>query len=345
MKIASIGLSAPSVRLDNDQLVSLFKSKTSSLSSAESGRYFEVVRKLLLKSGARFRHVRDVDSGETAYTHIVGAARDAIDKAQVSPSNIDLVIYCGVGRGVIEPSNAYYYANELGISSAQCFDIADACMSWTRSLQLCEMYLALNKINCALVITGEFHLNMREPAEVKSLAALSYSFPAYTIGEAATATVLVGGGSGWNFVFDSRPDLFDLCTIPLEGYTTYLRPSAKIGLNGTGKFTSHGDDLARFIGPMLFALAEKHGPSPADVDLYIPHSHSKSAYLDGFKKAGVSVDKIFLEIYENYGNIVSSGVPAGLHTAMASGVAKRGSKICLIPASAGASCACVTFTL
>ena len=345
MKIASIGLSAPSVRLDNDQLISLLRSKTDSLSPADCNRYFAFVKKLLLKSGARYRHVRDIDAGESAYTHIIDAAQDAINNAQISPSSIDLVIYCGVGRGVIEPANAYYYANELGIRNAQCFDIADACMSWTRSLQLCEMYLELKKIKCALVITGEFHLNLREPLKVESIKALNYSFPAYTIGEAATATVLVQGSSPWNFVFASKPDLFDLCTIPLNGYTTYLRPNARIGLNGTGRFTSHGDELARFIGPMLFELAEKHGPNPENIDLYIPHSHSKSAYLDGFKKAGVPTDKVFLEVYENYGNIVSSGVPAGLHTAMAGGFAKRGSKICLIPASAGASCACVSFTL
>lgn len=345
MKIASIGLSVPSMRLDNDELISLFKGKQSSLSPDDCDRYFAFVKKLLIKSGARYRHGRDVAAGETAYSHIISAAREAIDRAQIAASGIDLVIYCGVGRGVIEPSNAYYYANELGIANAQCFDIADACMSWTRSLQLCDMYLASKRARSALIITGEFHLDLREPATVESIESLSYTFPAYTIGEAATATVLVEASSQWDFVFASRPDLFDLCTIPLDGYTTYLKPNAKIGLNGIGKFTAHGEELARVIGPMLFDLAAKHGPNPDDVDLYIPHCHSRTAYLDGFNKAGVSLDKAFLEIYENYGNIVSSGLPAGLYNAMAQGVVGRGSRICLIPSSAGASCACVTFTL
>jgi 3-oxoacyl-[acyl-carrier-protein] synthase III len=345
MQIAGLGFSYPSIKLDNEELVSLFRRQGPSVSNTDEGRYFDLVRKLLRKSGARYRHVRDIASGESAYDHICNAANEALSSAALTANDVDLVIYCGVGRGVIEPSNACYYANELGIRRAQCFDITDACMSWTRALQLCEMYLSSGQVDNALVLTGEFHLNIRDPITVRSIESLSYSFPVYTIGEAATATVLRASSSKWTFRFSSRPDLFDLCTIPIDGYETYILPSRKIGLNGVGRFTSHGKQLARHVGPMLLELVADAGPSHDDVDLYVPHSHSKTSYVQGLEAAGIPLHKVCLEIYENYGNVVSSSIPAALHCSVATGTVGIGSRICLIPSSAGASCACVTFTL
>jgi len=345
MRIAGLGFSYPSIKLDNDELISFFRRQGPSVINADERKYFDLVRKLLQKSGARYRYLRDTASGESAYEHICNAAREALSSAGLTASDVDLVIYCGVGRGVIEPSNACYYANELGIANAQCFDITDACMSWTRALQICEMYLSSGQMKNALVLTGEFHLNIRDPITIRSVESLSYSFPVYTIGEAATATLLTTSSSEWTFRFSSRPDLFDLCTIPINGYETYMLPNSKIGLNGVGRFTSHGKELARHVGPMLLQLVADSGPRHDDVDLYIPHSHSKTSYVQGLEHSGIPLHKAYFEIYENYGNIVSSSIPAGLYCAVSAGTVGIGSRICLIPSSAGASCACVTFTL
>ena len=44
------------------------------------------------------------------------------------------------------------------------------------------------------------------------------TFPMYTIGEATTATVLVPSDDEWTFEFRAKPELADLCTIPIEGF-------------------------------------------------------------------------------------------------------------------------------
>jgi 3-oxoacyl-[acyl-carrier-protein] synthase III len=344
MKIKSIGFSAPSIRLDNEDLLNLLKEKTTFLKPSDSNKYFIAISKLLDQAGARHRHCRDIKSGETAYDHIMGAARSAIMDAKVEPSDINLVIYCGVGKGVIEPSNAYYYASELGMHTAQCFDIADACMSWIRSLEVAKLYLDSGKASNVLVLTGEFHLDIRSPDVIKDFGSLRHTFPTYTIGEAATATILGKSANHWDFQYISRPEHFDLCTIPLNGYETYIRPNEKIGINGIGKFTSFGKELFGYAVPLLREVIKK-GPNVKDVDMYFPHAASKTAYADLTAGLGIPKSKVFLKTFEDFGNIVSSSIPAGIHDAKKEGLISDDSKLCLIPASAGISCACVSFSI
>ncbi len=345
MKIRSIGLSVPSLRLNNDQLIDLLKTQKTSLSSADANKYYSRVARLLDQAGAKHRHLSDIKSGETAYQHILSAARNAIADACIEPSQIDLVIYCGVGKGLIEPSNAYYYASELGMHTAECFDVADACMSWVRSLELAQLYLASSKATRVMVLTGEFHLNIRSPDDINGMASLRYNFPTYTIGEAATATILEASSNPWNFQYVSRPKHFDLCTIPLHGYQSYIRANDKVGINGVGKFASFGKELFDHATPLLQELLTTKGPNQEDVDLYIPHAPSKTAYFDGAKRLGIPSSKVFLRIFEEFGNIVSSSMPAAIHQAKQLGLISDGSRLCLTPASAGISCACVTLVL
>lgn len=345
MKIQSIGLSFPSLRLDNDQVIELFQSQVVSLSMRESKKYWTTVSRLLAEAGAKYRYARDICAGETACQHIILAAQNSIAEAGIDPSDIDLVIYCGVGRGLAEPSNAYYYASELGIYAAECFDVLDACMSWVRSLELAQLYFASSRISRVLILTGEFHLNIRNPDEIHNFDSLRYNFPGYTIGEAATATIIEPSPNSWDFQYISRPEYSDLCTIPLEGYESYVRQNDKIGINGVGKFVSFGADLFNQATPLLRQLLVSKGPRSEAVDLYIPHAASKTAYLNAAELLGIPHRKLFLKIFEEFGNIVSSSIPAAIHQARRLALIANGSRLCLVPASAGISCACVTFVL
>lgn len=345
MKINSIGLSVPSRRFNNEQIVSLLKDRIGPQSKIDVDKYFQIVLRLLEQAGARYRHLRDIECNETAYEHILNAAHEALASAHLPPNEIDLVIYCGVGKGLLEPSNAYYYASELGISTAECFDVTDACMSWARSLEIAQMYLLSGRAKRVLVLTGEFHLNIRDAHKIDSLNSLRYNFPTYTIGEAATATIVEPSPHSWNFQFVSRPNHFDLCTIPISGYQSYLKPNSRIGLNGEGRFVSFGKELFSAATPLLRNLVETSGPNIDHIDLYIPHAPSITAYASTANIIGIPSNKLFFEIFENYGNIVSSSIPAAIYEALRLGRITDGSNLCLVPASAGISCACIHFTL
>ena len=86
---------------------------------------------------------------------------------------------------------------------------------------------------------------------------MEYNFPMYTIGEAATATIVEFSDQDWEFNFISRPKYAHLCTIPVEGYEIFLPPNEKIGLNGPGRFVSFGKDLLDAATPFLANLIQE----------------------------------------------------------------------------------------
>ena len=180
---------------------------------------------------------------------------------------------------------------------------------------------------------------------INNLSELSYNFPMYTIGEAATATILEDSKNNWEFNFFSKPEYADLCTIPIDGYETFLPPNDKIGLNGPGKFVSFGKELFDQAGPLSKKLLNKTYDSFDDVKLFIPHAASKKAYVDLLSELGIEKEKIFTKVYEDYGNLVSSSVPVGLSLAIEEKLITSGDNVSLIPTSAGLSGAVVKIIL
>ena len=250
MKISSIAYSVPPKSYTNEEFVEMCMAKMTNLKDSEKDNFSKVLLKMLTYSGASKRHIRDYENGETAYEHILSAMKQSLEKADTDKDDIDLLIYCGVGKGFIEPSNAYLYAKEMGMKDVQCFDVVDACMSWTRAMQICQGFLKSKTFKKIMVVTGEFHYGIRDTYDFTSIKDLSYSFPMFTIGEAATATILEDSENDWEFNFLSKPEHADLCTIPIKGHETFLPPYDKIGINGPGKFVSFGKELLNV--PHLF---------------------------------------------------------------------------------------------
>lgn len=344
MKIASVRSRVPERRLDNDDVLAHLDEQNPAISRESKSRYLKLVSRLLEKSGAKYRHWRDTTRNESASEIIMEVIDDALASANVRAQDIDLVIYCGVGRGFLEPANAYFYAKDKGMNTANCFDIIDACMSWVRALQVAQLMLDSGACRNAMIVNGEFHFGLHDNWEIRDFRSLEYTFPMYTIGEASTATILVPSDDKWQFDYHSRPEFADLCTIPLFGHKHFVPENDRVGLNGLNNFVSFGTDLFREAKKALRELILNPATDLTKTDWFFPHAPSRTAYRDGLEAMSVPVDKIYLETFPRFGNIVSASIPAGLSTAEEEGVLKRGDSVALVPASAGLVAALVQFT-
>lgn len=344
MKIAAVKSRVPSRCLDNQALLEHIESFNPSVGAKERSRYLKLVHRLLERSGASSRYWRDFDGDERASELILGAIADALDTSGISATDIDVVIYCGVGKGFLEPANAYFYANALGMKTANCFDITDACMSWIRALEMAELMMAAGRCRNVMIVNGEFHLGLHDNWEIRDVRSLEYTFPMYTIGEAATATILVPSESSWQFDYSSRPEFADLCTIPLDGHNDFIAPNERVGLNGLYNFVSYGKELFREAEAVLCELVLKSIKNFSEKDWYFPHAPSKTIYEEGLDAIGVPLEKVYLKTFPAFGNIVSASIPVGLSAAEKDGELKRGDSVVLIPASAGLVTSVVQFT-
>ena len=335
MKIASVAYRVPSRVFTNADMIDHVDRLNPDVSSLRKSIYFRMVNTLYNRLGAQTRHFRDTEGGEKAADVILGAMDDALDRAGMAPEDIDVLIYCGVGRGFIEPANAYFYAQSRGMRRANCFDVIDACMSWVRAMQIGNMMLRAGTARSVMVINGEFHLGIHDQWKIGSIDALAYNFPMFTIGEASTATILLPDERDWRFDFLSCPELADLCTIPLEAWSEFVAPSNRIGLNGAGKFVSFGRELFDEGRGMISHLIRT---KISDVDahsLYFPHAPAKGIVEQTLAECGVKRDKMFLEVFPRFGNVVSASVPLGLALAEEMGSLRRGDSMAFVPVSAG----------
>ncbi len=191
MIIKSVAASLPSRIVTNDDMIEMIREQSMEY-QGDVGKLLRKINALLKMSGLKER--RWCDRHESPIDHVAKATRAALEESYLQKKHIDLLIYVGVGRGFIEPGNAHMIANTLGFTNAQCFDVVDACMSWIRALHLVDSLFKTGGYKNALIINAEFSTTGNAAGKklfsLKSDEELEYTFPYFTIGEAATATLL-----------------------------------------------------------------------------------------------------------------------------------------------------------
>ena len=335
MKIAALAHRVPSRLMTNADMIEMVDRSNPRVSRLRKAAFFRTVHSLYGRLGADTRYFRDLEAGEKATDIILGALDDALSRADMRPEEVELLIYCGVGRGFLEPANAYFYAGARGMHRANCFDVTDACMSWVRALQIVNLMLDSGTVRNAVVINGEFHLGIHDDWKIEFPNSLAYNFPMFTIGEAATATVLLPSDQQWRFDYDLRPDLADLCTISLPGYTEFVPPSNRIGLNGPNKFVSFGRELFEEGIQMMGGMIQRCIDDYYAHRWYFPHAPARMIYETMLPTVGVPRERIYLNVFPRFGNVVSASIPLGMSLAQQEGVLERGDSVAFVPVSAG----------
>lgn len=235
----------------------------------------------------------------------------------------------------------------LGLDTAECFDIKEACDGAMKSMKIAQMILATGQHECIMVVNAEFsnipgYAIRPKLYELSSDRDLDHRFPAYTIGEAATAVILTSDGDPWKFTTVTRNDLVDLCTVTPPWQHEKINGFDRIGPDGAGWFTSWASTLSGAGIPLAVETFKQSGIEPADAEILFTHCSSKSDWSNIAKMIGLH-NSLF-DIYSDHGNVVSAGVPAAMATAESNGRLKRGRKIAVLVASAGMTFTATSFT-
>ncbi|MFI9505226.1 3-oxoacyl-[acyl-carrier-protein] synthase III C-terminal domain-containing protein [Nocardia sp. NPDC052566] len=345
MKIRSVVAGLPSRVVTNADIIDLIAAHSSGYFEGDLDAALRKVDYYLRYAGSDER--RWLDAGERPIDLLRTAANSALAQADMVADEIDLLIYTGIGRGFIEPGGAYHSAAAIGLRNAHCFDIIDACMSWTRAVQVTESLFRTGQFSNAMIVNAEFGLRdggavFPHLLRLPHLEALESTFPAYTLGEAATATVLTAQDNApWEFRFASRPDLAPLCNVTMDGYEGFCDPSDKLAKNGVGIFTSYGFEMHEAGAGEALAVFERLDPPIEEVAALFTHASSKRYWQGMADKVGLG--SAIHHVYDKTGNVVSASVPAAIASAMAEGRLRDGDRAACWVGSAGMSFGAFTF--
>jgi 3-oxoacyl-[acyl-carrier-protein] synthase III len=346
MRIEAVDLVLPQRLVTNDEIVDLLRFHSRDIfcgSLTDFGRFTE---RLLRKMGAKHRYWSDKSDKPLHY--IAQAATNAISKAGMSKDDIDLVVFTGVDRGFFEPANAYFLAHALGMPSVECFDIVDACNSWSRALQICDSLFRGGSHRTALLLNGEFPLFDGGPInpvlfQVEHAEQLEHRLPAFTLGEAATATVVSANpDENWNYNTLSLPQYADLCTISCHDGGRFSDGSSRLDVNGAGRFTSYAEDMFKYGVDHSMEILRRLRIPLDRIDVIFPHTVSQSAITSVAQKMGI--ESLIYSVFPRVGNLISASIPATMVLALEEGRLKKTDVAAAWVGSAGMVFSAYTFT-
>jgi 3-oxoacyl-[acyl-carrier-protein] synthase III len=324
----------------NDELIrEIVEKNRPYLTAAEIDSFEEKIRRFFKMSGTETRFHRN--NGERALDFAVTAGREALTRAGVRPEDVDLLIYAGVGRGWVEPATANLFQSELGLRSATCFDVLDACASWIRSLSIARSFLAQKIHKLVMILNCEFNFREYANFDIRNAQELENSFSAFTIGEAATATLVTATETDDSeFTFKTWGEKHGLCKIALPNAGDFSPNGER--LKPMSFFTAPGELLSFTVRKLVSHFRESQTLAGKVHDIVIGHAVSVASTAKAVRLMGLDPTRVF-ETHNRFGNTVSASLPLALAVAESEGRLQRGMRVLLVMGSAGVTTALASF--
>jgi 3-oxoacyl-[acyl-carrier-protein] synthase-3 len=281
------------------------------------------------RTGIKQRHI--VDPGVATSDLAAEAARKAIERAGLKPTDIDFIVVGTTTPDMFFPSTACLLQDKIGATHAWGYDLSAACSGFTYALTTAANMVAAGSSRHALVVG----------ADVMS------SIIDYT--DRATC-VIFGDGAGAAVVEASPEDGIGI--IDFENYVDGSGGDAlKMPAGGSLNPASHdtinerlhyvkqdGQTVFRFAvrntEEACRALLDRNGVSPNDIDLFVSHQANKRIIFAAAEKLGVPTEKVVINI-EQYGNTTAATIPLALNTAIEDRRLKKGDLLLMVSVGAG----------
>lgn len=343
MRILAIQHALPEKKLSNDEVIDrIVTASRDTIGQSGVKKVSSHLDDLFQATGLQTRHVTNGTSRPIDL--VTDAARRALHRAGLSARELDFIIYGGVGRGYLVPSCASAVQHALGASGVQSFDILDACASWARAMQVAQALIASGQASAGLVVNCECGFyddydvwSIREAADIEVEGGF------FTVGEAATATVVGEAPDGAGFEFQSRTygEYGDLAMLPLvesHAYTGHERqPRGPLRFyTRSGELTFNGFRIGLDLMKKLDPLRGRN------VDAFVPHAGAAPSVDMFIKATGLKARKLVMS-YRDHGNTVSASIPLGLSLAIADGRIRRGDTVFAPVIAAGISAVSTVF--
>lgn len=283
-------------------------------------------------SGIHSRRV--ADDNDQCSDLAVAAARKALVKAQLEPRDIDLLIFASASQDLFEPATAHIVQQKLG-TTAQVFDVKNACNSFLNGLQLAESLIQTGAATHALVTCGELcsraiNWTIRDADEFRR------HFPGFTMGDAGAAAVLGRSDNGRGIYyrrFFSRSEHWRLATISAGG-SMHPRGDEHSFLVADGAALKQAFvDIAPTI---VRQLLRESGVTFDDFDRILIHQATMPYVMEMLDASGIPGDRVEITVPE-YGNMASASLPVAYVQAVERGAIASGSNVLWLGLASGIS--------
>jgi 3-oxoacyl-[acyl-carrier-protein] synthase III len=269
-------------------------------------------------------------NGETTCSMAADAGRHAMQVAGVHPGEIDIIVLSTATPDRLLPSTAVDIQAELGATRAAAFDVGAACSGWLYAMATAEGLIMSGTAETILVVGSE---------KMSAIVDWKDRSTCVLFGDGAGAAVLKRSKNGKGILsayMRSDGKLADLLYRPHGGATTPM--SAEVLANGSHLVRMAGREVfkhaVRSMADACDRALDGARLTGSDIDLLIPHQANVRIIEATAKHAGISMDKVYVNV-DRYGNTSSASIPIALDEAIESGRVKEGSTVMMVAFGAG----------
>ena len=276
------------------------------------------------RTGIRQRYIAADD--ETTASLGEAAARAALDAAELTPADIDLIVLATSTPNNTFPATAVDIQNRLGMHHGFAFDMQAVCSGFVYAVSTADAYIRGGMARRVLVIGSETFSRILDWND-RSTCVL--------FGDGAGALVLEAG-EGEGAITDRgvlaaslRSDGAHKDKLYVDGGPSTTGTVGHLRMEGREVF-KHAVGMITDVIEATFAQA---GITAQDLDWFVPHQANKRIIDASAKKLGIADEKVVVTV-DLHGNTSAASVPLALSVAVADGRIKKGDLV-LIEAMGG----------
>ncbi len=283
---------------------------------------------ILERTGIRERRI--VEPEETVATMSVEAAKEALNRAGLSPEDLDLIILATSSPDYHIPAAASLVQDMLGADNVPAFDLRAGCTGFLYALAAATQFIVTGTYRNILVIGAEIISKFLDWTDRNTCV---------LFGDAAGAVVL-------------QPSDYPTGVLSFLLGSDGSQADALIVYGGGSKYPFSQEVLDRKLhhlrmdGPRVFKFAVKTMVQsvreimasanllPDEVSLIIPHQANHRIIQAAAKELGIPMEKFYINL-DRYGNTSAASIPVALCEAIEEGRVKDGDNIILVSFGAG----------
>jgi 3-oxoacyl-(acyl-carrier-protein) synthase III len=279
---------------------------------------------------------RHVVNGQHPSDLACEAGRRALADADLTPADVDTVIFASATQDLAEPATANLLQEKLGIPHVRVFDVKNACNSLLTATDLADSLIRTRKAQVVLVAAGEvcsYFIDYR----VRSSADLQSLFSGLTLGDAGGALV----------VREAREPHHGICYSGFRSFGEHWNLSVVMGggtLHGRDPEATYlhcrGRDLFEVavscVVPEIQAALDALGWTADDVDVVAAHQVALPIVHAIASQCGFDPERCAFSL-PYAGNTAAASIPLALDHARRAGRLNAGTKVLCVGGASGFS--------
>jgi 3-oxoacyl-[acyl-carrier-protein] synthase-3 len=283
---------------------------------------------IITRTGIRERRIGR--PGETTSTMGAEAVRRLMSARNLETGSIDALIVATVTPDMLFPATACLIQDQLGLTRAWGFDLSAACSGFLYALTTGAQLVSTGAHRRVIVVGADLMSSIIDPQD-RTTAVL--------FGDGAGAVLLEPAEDGYGILdFHHRVDgsgRHDLL-MPAGGS---LLPSSVATVTARQHFLKqNGKVVFKFAVSQMVGsvqvLLERHGLTPADVALVVPHQANQRILDAVAERLGMPHERV-ASVLACYGNTTGATLPLALHAAVEAGKVRRGDLVVFAAVGAG----------